>query len=89
MIRRDCQKEALACIQTTTDVTNLQLCTGAGKSYIMYDASILPTVQTCMIIVPSLLLIQQYYKDMTYIIESVVDRYGVIILSTLLRFSIN
>ena len=64
MIRRDCQKEALACIQTTTDVTNLQLCTGAGKSYIIYDASILPTVQTCMIIVPSLLLIQQYYKDM-------------------------
>lgn len=64
MIRRDCQKEALACIQSTTDVTNLQLCTGAGKSYIIYDASILPTIQTCIIIVPSLLLIQQYYKDM-------------------------
>ena len=64
MTRRNCQIQALELVKLRYMVeseTNLQLCTGAGKSIIEQDISLL--CGTCIIVVPSLLLLAQYYRD--------------------------
>lgn len=66
--RRTCQKEALATVTTRYTEpdaieTNLSMCTGAGKTCVIVDVCHLPGVNRVLLVFPSLLLIQQFYRD--------------------------
>ena len=60
---RLCQREALECIDSTTGETNISMCTGSGKSLIISIASIQSSVHRCLLVFPSLLLVQQFHHD--------------------------
>ncbi len=63
--RRPCQQEALTCIETRRAAgeteTNISMCTGAGKSQVICLAT--NSNARAVLIFPSLLLLQQYYKE--------------------------
>ena len=64
--RRACQKEALATVGSRYkdhSETNLSMCTGAGKTFVIVDVCHLPGVNRVVLVFPSLLLIQQFYRD--------------------------
>ena len=66
--RRLCQKEALATVSSrytekSQGETNLSMCTGAGKTFVIVDVCHLPGVNRTILVFPSLLLIQQFYRD--------------------------
>jgi superfamily II DNA or RNA helicase len=66
--RRLCQKEALAVVSSrytekSQGETNLSMCTGAGKTFVIVDVCHLPGVNRTILVFPSLLLIQQFYRD--------------------------
>lgn len=66
MSLRVCQIDAIDCIKERYLIpgeTNIQMCTGSGKSTVIRHASLLTNVSRCVIVFPSLLLVQQYYKD--------------------------
>jgi superfamily II DNA or RNA helicase/ubiquinone/menaquinone biosynthesis C-methylase UbiE len=65
---RECQREALACIQRrfkdNESETNISICTGGGKSRIICKTShALPGAERVIIVFPSLMLLTQYVKD--------------------------
>ena len=63
---RTCQQEAIDCVRsrvTTETETNLSLCTGAGKSIIIRSCSQLDESKRCILVFPSLMLLQQFYED--------------------------
>ncbi len=63
---RQCQKDALACIQTRLETgekeTNISMCTGAGKSIVICVATS-DSSRRYIIVFPWLDLMRQYFKD--------------------------
>lgn len=66
---RPCQIDAFNCVkerfESSQNESNLSLCTGAGKSKIIQLCS-RDISQRVIIVFPSLLLLNQYYKDYAY-----------------------
>lgn len=68
-ILRTCQTEAIGCAKERIErdelETNLSLCTGAGKTIVIYQCSRqMPGINRTVLVFPSLLLLKQYAKDM-------------------------
>ncbi len=64
---RDCQREALEVIKnryiTNEKETNILMCTGSGKSLVIRNTINILSANKIFMVFPSLLLIQQYYRD--------------------------
>jgi hypothetical protein len=65
---RSCQQEAFDCAKTRIEngenESNLSLCTGAGKTHVITMCSTkIPLLSRSMLIFPSLLLLEQYYRE--------------------------
>lgn len=60
---RQCQLDALACIDSGRGETNISMCTGSGKSRVICSSSLKPGMNRIIQVFPSLLLIQQFYHD--------------------------